>query len=68
MTRLCNTLQAAQDRILSWYLGPLSTGPLEGVNNESKVLNRRAYGHRDLDLLSLRILFLHETRFQVTGA
>ena len=68
LTRLCNTLQAAQDRILSWYLCPISTGPLEGVNNKIKVLNRRAYGHRDLDFLSLRILFIHETQFQVTGA
>jgi transposase len=67
LSRLCDTLAAAQDRILSWYLCPISTGPLEGVNNKIKVLNRRAYGHRDLDFLALRILFIHETQFKLTG-
>lgn len=68
LSRLCRTLQAATDRILSYYQCPLSTGPLEGINNKIRVLNRRAYGHRDLDFLSLRILFIHETRFHLTGA
>lgn len=68
LDRLCDTLQAAQDRILSWYLCPISTSPLEGINNKIRVLNRRAYGHRDLDFLALRILFIHETRFSLTGA
>ena len=67
LTTLCNTLEKAKERILSWYLCPISTGPLEGVNNKIRVLNRRAYGHRDLEFLSLRILFIHETEFQVTG-
>lgn len=68
LDRLCDTLQAAKERILSWYLCPISTGPLEGINNKIRVLNRRAYGHRDLDFLALRILFIHETRFSLTGA
>jgi transposase len=42
-------------------------GPLEGVNNKIRVLNRRAYGHHDLDFLALRILFIHETQFTLTG-
>jgi len=67
LTSLCNTLEAAQDRILAWYLCQISTGPLEGVNNKIKVLNRRAYGHRDLDFLALRILFIHETQFKLSG-
>jgi transposase len=68
LSRLCDTLEAAQERILSWYQCPISTGPLEGVNTKIRVLNRRAYGHRDLEFLALRILFIHETRFQVSGA
>jgi transposase len=68
LTRLCDTLQAAEERILSWYRCPISTGPLEGINNKIRVLNRRAYGHRDLDFLSLRILFIHETKVNLTGA
>ena len=37
LNRFCDTLEQAQDRILSWYLCPISTGPLEGVNNKIKV-------------------------------
>lgn len=68
LNRLCKTLQAAQDRILSYYQCPISTGPLEGINNKIRVLNRRAYGHRDLEFLALRILFIHDTRFALSGS
>ena len=68
LTRLCKTLQAAQDRILSYYLCPISTGPLEGINTKIRVLNRRSYGHRDLEFLALRILFIHDTKFSLSGA
>ena len=30
------------------------------MNNKIKVLNRRAYGHRDTEFLALRILFIHK--------
>lgn len=68
LTRLCKTLQAAQDRILACYLCLISTGPLEGINTKIRVLNRRAYGHRDLEFLALRILFIHDTKFALSGA
>ena len=32
-------VEQAQDRILSWYLCPISTGPLEGVHNKINVLS-----------------------------
>lgn len=68
LTRLCKTLQVAADRILAYYLCPISTGPLEGINNKIRVLNRRSYGHRDLEFLALRILFIHDTKFALSGA
>ena len=67
LNRFCDTIEQAQDRILSWYLCPISTDPLEGVNNKIKVLNRRAYGYRDTEFLALRILFIHESQFKLTG-
>ena len=65
--RLASTLLEAWPRILSWYDFPISTGPLEGLNNKIKVLKRSGYGFRDLDFFILRILCLHKTRFQLTG-
>lgn len=65
--RLASTLLGALPRIVSWYDFPISTGPLEGLNNKIKVLKRMAYGFRDQDFFILRILCLHQTRFQLTG-
>ncbi|MFQ5731167.1 MAG: transposase [Planctomycetaceae bacterium] len=48
--------------LLAWYADPISTGPLEGVDNTIKLLQRLAYGYRDLELFKLRILSLHTTR------
>jgi transposase len=45
----------------------LSTGPLEGLNNKIKLMQRRAYGYRDLDLFTRRILSLRTTRFELVG-
>lgn len=53
--------------LLAWYSHPISTGPLEGVNNKIKLLQRRAYGYRDLELFKLRILSLHTTRWELVG-
>lgn len=68
LARFAQTLASAWPRIVSWYDFPISTGPLEGLNNKIKVLKRMAYGYRDQDFFCLRILCLHDTRFQLTGA
>jgi transposase len=39
---------------------PISTGPLEGINDKIKVLKRQAYGLRDIDYFQLRLFFIHE--------
>lgn len=43
-------------------------GPLDGISNVimSCVLNRHAYGHRDLEFLALR-LFIHDIKFALSG-
>jgi transposase len=37
------------------------------LNNKIKVLERRAYGYRDMPFFLLRVLFIHETRFRLSG-
>lgn len=61
------TLRGHRSGLLAWYTAPISTGPLEGVNNKIKLMQRRAYGYRDLELFKLRILSLHTTRFELVG-
>ena len=61
------TLRAHRSGLLAWHRYPISTGPLEGTNNKIKLMQRRAYGYRDLELFKLRILSLHTTRFELIG-
>lgn len=65
--KFANTLRTHRAGLLAWHAHPISTGPLEGINNKIKLMQRRAYGYRDLELFKLRILSLHETRFALVG-
>jgi transposase len=67
LEKFSQTLRGHRSGLLAWYTHPISTGPLEGVNNKIKLLQRRAYGYRDLELFTLRILSLHTTRFELVG-
>jgi transposase len=53
--------------ILNWFKHPISTGPLEGMNNKIKVLKRKAYGYRDMEFFNLKILDLHRSRYAFVG-
>jgi transposase len=45
----------------------ITSGPLEGTNNKIKTLKRTAYGFRDHEFFKLKILALHETRYELVG-
>jgi len=68
VTTMASTIEKRLEYILAWYDHPITTGPLEGLNNKIKVLKRSAYGYRDQDFFGLRILFLHESQFKLAGA
>jgi transposase len=68
VTRFANTVEEHIAPILAWYDHPITTGPLEGINNKIKVLKRAAYGYRDTSFFALRLLFIHETAFNLSGA
>ena len=67
LQKLAKTMRAHRNGLLDWYADPISTGPLEGINNKIKLLQRRAYGYRDLNFFKLRILSLHQTRYELVG-
>jgi transposase len=53
--------------VLAWYDYRISTGPLEGTNNKIKMMQRMAYGYRDIEFFKLKIYGLHETRYELVG-
>jgi len=67
LTRFAKTVRKRREAILAWYDAPITTGPLEGLNNKIKVLKRTAYGYRDQVFFGLRLFFLHETKFRLSG-
>jgi transposase len=67
LQQFAKTLRGHRTGLLAWYIEPISTGPLEGTNTRIKLMQRRAYGYRDFELLKLRILSLHTTRFELVG-
>ena len=68
MTKFANTVRERVKSITAWYTHPITTGPLEGMNNKIKVLKRMAYGYRDMHFFALRIMFIHETKMELSGA
>jgi transposase len=67
LRQMANTLSLFREGVLAYYDVPISTGPLEGTNTKIKLLQRQAYGYRDQEFFRLRILALHETRFELVG-
>ena len=64
---MSKTLLGHRTGLLNWYHEPISTGPLEGINNKIGALQRRAYGYRNYEHLKERLLTLHHTRFTIKG-
>lgn len=67
LIKFAATLLLHASGILAWYDHPISTGPLEGINNKIKTMKRQAYGFRDQEFLRLKILGIHETKYALVG-
>ena len=59
------TLAAHRSGLLAYYDVIISSGPLEGTNNKIKTMKRQAYGFRDQEFFKLKILAIHETRYEL---
>jgi transposase len=67
LQRFAKTLRFHASGILAYYDYPISTGPLEGINNKIKTMKRQAYGFRDPEFLKLKILGIHQTTYALVG-
>jgi transposase len=67
LVRFADTLEEHRDGILNYYDYPISTGPLEGLNNKIQTMKRQAYGFRDHEFFKLKILAIHETKHALVG-
>jgi len=67
LQKFAKTLASRRNSLLAWYDYPISTGPLEAVNNKIKLLNRQAFGYRNREFFDLKLFALHNARYALIG-
>lgn len=65
--KFAKTLQTHRQGLLAWYDHPISTGPLEAVNNKIRLCQRQAFGYRNYEFFVLKLFGLHQTRYALVG-
>src|SRR3954452_7256769 len=64
---MAKTLAAHRSGLLAYYDVMITSGPMEGTNNKIKTMKRQAYGFRDKEFFKLKILAIHETKYELVG-
>jgi transposase len=67
LQQIARTLAAHRSGLLAYYDVMLTSGPMEGTNHKIKTMKRQAYGFRDKEFFKLKILAIHETRYELVG-
>jgi transposase len=67
LQQMAKTLAAHRSGLLAYYDVPITSGPMEGTNNKIKTMKRQAYGFRDQEFFKLKILAIHESRYEMVG-
>jgi transposase len=65
--QMAQTLAAHRCGLLAYHDVMITSGPMEGTNNKIKTMKRQAYGFRDLEFFKLKILAIHETKYELVG-
>ncbi|MFB5664362.1 transposase, partial [Alteribacillus sp. HJP-4] len=64
LNKAVQTLKNWQTEILNSFTFGYTNGPIEGLNNQTKVIKRNAFGFRRYDRLRSKILLHHQTKNQ----
>ena len=67
LKKMASTFRMHRTGLLNYHRCPISTGPLEGLNNKIKTLQRQAYGYRDQEFFELRIYAIHKAKYELVG-
>ena len=63
LMKMASTFVMHRKGLLHDHRCRISTGPLEGLNNKIKTLQRQAYGYRDREFFELRIDAIHLAKY-----
>jgi len=67
LQQMAKTPASHRSGLLAYYEVMITSGPMEGTNNTIKTMKRQAYGFRDKEFFKLKILAIHETRYELVG-
>jgi transposase len=67
LQQMARTLAAHRGGLLAYSDVMITSGPMEGTNHKIKTMKRQAYGFRDKEFFKLKILAIHETRYELVG-
>jgi transposase len=67
LKQMGKTLAAHRSGLLAYYDAMITSGPMEGTNNKIKTMKRQAYGFRDKEFFKLKILAIHEAKYELIG-
>jgi transposase len=67
LKQMAKTLAAHRSGLLAYYEAMITSGPMEGTNNKIKTMKRQAYGFRDKEFFKLKILAIHESKYELVG-
>jgi len=65
LARFARKLRRHADGILNYFNFRISNAKVEGINNQIKVIKRKAFGYRDLSYFKLKIYNLHTLRYSL---
>ena len=67
LQEMAKSLAVHRSGLLAYYDVMITSGPLEGTNNKIKTMKRQAYGFRDQEFFKLKILAIHESKYELIG-
>ena len=67
LQQMAKTLESHRSGLLAYYDVMITSGPMEGTNNKIKTMKRQAYGFRDREFFKLKILAIHESKYERVG-
>lgn len=67
LQQMAKTLALHRSGLLTYYDVRITSGPMEGTNNKIKTMKRQAYGFRDQEFFKLKILAIHESKYELVG-
>ena len=67
LQQMAKTLREHRAGLLAYDDVRITSGPMEGTNNKIKTMKRQAYGFRDKEFFKLKILAIHESRYELVG-